>query len=469
MFERDEGVGAEMALIHQDRELGGTGDVGGVRVLALGEKNFGEGGGAEVVFGGLGDDFFRGGKFGGRDEGGGFADGSVASAATEIAAKLVRDGGGILLNAARGAFGHGADKAGGAVAALRPVAGDHGGLCGVEFFVRGEAFSGEEFATDERVNKGEAAIDGARWARGFEKEKGAGAAVTFVAANLGTGESIEAEKLENVLVERGRRDVGDFSINGDSCGHESLLGDAVDVFVVEVGGGLVSDGGEPLRAIGSHPNGVARVDRVVFFFEAIDAVATEHQQAVFHDVGFHKRESGSGLIGEDIDGEVEGRMDGQEGLEESPLIAHEGDGLDVIDMPVGDGRGRVVEVGLVDFAKDGESGFGLTLEGDFGVGREIDEGAGGEFVGLFFEDDGDGSGLEVASVLMLVGSEVSFASVGLVGEEELGEVSAHRRRDDDVSDGIDPAGEFGGDVTIGSDESVAAGETSSSVHGKSLA
>ena len=433
-------------------------------MLALGEKDFREGGGAEVVFGGLGSELFGRRKFGGRDEGGGFADGTVAGAAAEVATKLIRDGGGVVLDAARGAFGHGANKAGGAVAALGTVAGDHRGLGWVQFFVRGESFGGEKFATDERMNEGEAAVDGAGWARRFEEKEGAGAAVAFVAADFGTGEAVETEKFENVLMEGGRRDVGGFSINSDGGGHERLLGNAVDVFVVEVGGGFVADGGEPLRAVGSHPNGVAGVDRIVFFFEAIDTVAAEHEQAVFHDVGFDKGESGAGLVGEDINGEVEGRMDGEEGLEEGALVAHEGFGFDVVDVAVGDGGGGVVEMGLVDFAKDGETGFGFALEGDFGVGGKIDEGTRGQFDGRFFEDGGGSSGLEVASVFMLVGAEVGCASVGLIGEEKLGEVGSHGGGDDDVGYGVDPAGEFRGDVTVGGDQGVAARETSSGVH-----
>ena len=469
MFEGDEGIGAEVTLVHQDRELGGSGDVGGLGVLALGEKDFCEGGGAEVVFGGLGSELFGRRKFGGRDEGGGFADGTIAGAAAEVATKLIRDGGGVVLDAACGAFCHGANKAGGAVAALGTVAGDHRGLRWVQFFVLGEAFGGEKFATDERMNEGEAAVDGAGWAGGFEEKEGAGAAVAFVAADFGTGEAVETEKFENVLMEGGRRDVGGFSIDSDGGGHERLLGNAVDVFVVEVGGGFVADGSEPLRAIGSHPNGVAGVDRIVFFFEAIDAVATEHEQAVFHDVGFDKGKGGAGLVSENVEGEVEGGMDGEEGLEEGALVAHEGLGLDVVDVAVGDGGGGVVEVGLVDFAKNGEAGFGFALEGDFGMGGKIDEGTRGQFDGRFLEDGGGSSGLEVASVFVFVGGEVGSASFGLIGEEKLGEVGSHRGGDDDVGNGIDPAGKFGGNMTIGCNEGMAAGETGASVHRLELA
>ena len=55
-----------------------------------------------------------------------------------------------------------------------------------------------------------------------------------------------------------------------------ISGQAVDIFVIEVAGGCVADGGEPLRTIGCHPDGVAGGDGVVGFFESIDAVPGEH-------------------------------------------------------------------------------------------------------------------------------------------------------------------------------------------------
>ena len=381
MFEGDEGVGTEMPFVHQDREFGGSSDVTGLGMFTLGEEGFLKSGGAEILFGRGGSDLLRGGEVGLRDEGSGFANGPIASAAAKVAAKLVRDGGGVVLDAASRAFGHGADEAGGAVATLGAIAGDHCGLDWMQFIVRGESFGGEEFATNERMDEGEAAVDGAGRARRLEKKEGARAAISLVAAYLGSGEAVEAEKLEDILMERGRRDVGGFSIDSDGGGHCCLLGDAVDVFVVKVGGGLVANGSEPLRAVGSHPNGIARMHGIVFFFEAIDAVATEHQQTVFHNVSLHEGESGAGLVGEDINGEIEGGMDRKEGLEKGSLVAHKGFGFNIVNVTVGNGGGGMVEVRLIDFPEDGEAGFGLSLKSDFGVRWKVDEGTGGELKG----------------------------------------------------------------------------------------
>lgn len=89
-----------------------------------------------------------------------------------------------------------------------------------------------------------------------------------------------------------------------------ISGQAVDIFVVEVAGGNVTDGGEPLRTVRCHPDCIASGHGVVGVFEPINPVSRKHEQAVFHDVGLDEGKGGAGLVGEDVHCQVVAWVDG---------------------------------------------------------------------------------------------------------------------------------------------------------------
>ena len=118
------------------------------------------------------------------------ADGPVARAAAQVAAKLVRDlpGGADVLAVIT--LEHRHDEAGRAVAALRAVVLDHGALDGVQRAVRRrDALDRDQFPVREHRQQGDATVDGAPGRAaggvGVEERHGAGPAVAFVAAALG--------------------------------------------------------------------------------------------------------------------------------------------------------------------------------------------------------------------------------------------------------------------------------------------
>ena len=46
--------------------------------------------------------------------------------------------------------------------------------------------------------------------------------------------------------------------------------------------------------------------------QAINAAARQHQQAVLHDMNFHHGQGRAGLVGHGVDGEIEGRIVGDQ-------------------------------------------------------------------------------------------------------------------------------------------------------------
>src|SRR5580698_7935483 len=85
------------------------------------------------------------------------------------------------------------------------------------------------------------------------------------------------------------------------------------VFVDQIFRGALAERAKPLRAVGSHPDKIAGLDRVPGVAEAIDAAALEHQQAVLHDVNFDHAERRAGIVGHGVDGEVISRTVWHEG------------------------------------------------------------------------------------------------------------------------------------------------------------
>ena len=232
----------------------------------------------------------------------------------------------------------------------------------------------------------------------------------------------------------------------------------MNVFVVEVRSRFRAHCDKPLRTVGSHPDSVACLDGVVGVFEAVDALALEHEEAVFHDVGFDEGKGSAGLIGEDVDGEIEGGIEREKGLEAGVVEAEEGFTGDVAGEAVGDGRGSEIGQGLVDFAEEGDAGVGGAVEGEGSVGREVEEGGGGEVKGAIREGDLAGAGLDVERVFVVVSGEGSLIGLGIEGDEDLRKLSAHGGRDDDKGGGVFPTGELRRDVAIWSDERVAGGD-----------
>jgi hypothetical protein len=98
-------------------------------------------------------------------------------------------------------------EAGGAEAALRPVAPDHGLLRRVQAAVgAGEVFDGPQRQAVDRVGQADAAVDRAVLqpvGRGLAQHDGAGAAVAFTAALLGAGAGqVLAQQVEQGAVGR---------------------------------------------------------------------------------------------------------------------------------------------------------------------------------------------------------------------------------------------------------------------------
>ena len=186
---------------------------------------------------------------------------------------------------------------------------------------------------------------------------------------------------------------------------------------------------------------------------------------VGHDVGWDDGEGGGGLVGEDVDGEIVARVDGEQGLEAGAFVAEEGFVGDFRGEAVDEGRESEIGIRLVDFAEKGDAGAFIAVEGEGGVGEDEDEAGGGELDGFaVFDVDAGTAGFDVEGVFVFVGGESGVAAVRLEGDEDLGEVGTHRGGEDDEAGGVFPSGEGGGDVAIGGDEGVAVGEDGAGVH-----
>jgi hypothetical protein len=125
---------------------------------------------------------------------------------------------------------------------------------------------------------------------------------------------------------------------GESKGNEKfqirkLNRIAVYVLIIDVTGGRFAHRDEPLGTIRRHPDHVASLDGMPIGVQAIDALAAQHHQAVFHDVSFDERQGRAGLISKDIDGHIERRLVGQKHLQTSVLVAQERLGFNFALMP----------------------------------------------------------------------------------------------------------------------------------------
>src|SRR5262249_20798936 len=141
---------------------------------------------------------------------GGVADGTIARATAEVAAKLIVELVGGADVAAVVALEKGHDETGSAVAALRTVALDHVLLNRVERSVTSDALNRNDFASGHETQWDEVSVDRtiARFALGIAVNDGdrAGAAIAFGAAFLGASQTGAAKVLEQRSIGRAVRE-----------------------------------------------------------------------------------------------------------------------------------------------------------------------------------------------------------------------------------------------------------------------
>src|SRR5258708_6483300 len=85
---------------------------------------------------------------------------------------------------------------------------------------------------------------------------------------------------------------------------------------------------EPLWAVGSHPNEIARRDWVPVLSQAVNTAPGKHEEPMFHYMDLYHRQGCARLIGHRIHREIKRWIIGKQSANLQPIVSHHWLGLD---------------------------------------------------------------------------------------------------------------------------------------------